>query len=214
MDYKDFIKPGKKVLYVPYFDSMWDAYWDDVKPQVVTIGQYRPYDTDGSMPDPRPEEYDGYHQVEVEEPLEECQLKLARLFPIEQKQDEVLYEGKVYEVYGYATGSGETDYDEDTPYCILKDGDVLRVVEEDDVCSPRSIEDLSEDELKQLWRDIRRGSMYYDDYRNTVDVPDAVAMDAWEDFHNSLYDEYGEGGADEHDTAEKFAEYYCCMIAA
>lgn len=207
MDYKDYIKAGNKVLYVPYFDSMWDAYWNDVKPMVVTIGQYRPYDTDGSMPDPKPEEYDGYHQVEVEENLPDCQLKLARLFPIEQKEDKVLYEGKVYEVYGYSTGSGECDYDEDTDYCILKDGDELKVVEEDDVCSPRSIEELSHDELMTLWGDIRRGSMYTDDYRNTVDVPDDAAMQAWEDFYNELYEEYGEAHADEHDTAEEFADY-------
>lgn len=215
MDYKEFIKPGNKVLYVPYNENWWDAYWSKVKPMVVTIGEYPPYDTDGSMPDPRPEEYEGYHMVEVEErSLEDPQVKLARLFPIEVKRDEVIYEGKVYETYGYATGSGEIDDDCDTPYCILKDGNELKVVEEDDVCSVRYIEDLDEDELKQLWRDIRRGSMYTDDYRNSLDVPDGVAMGAWEDFYNDLCDQYGEDGADEHDTAEAFAEYYYCTIAA
>jgi hypothetical protein len=58
-----------------------------------------------------------------------------------------------------------------------------------------------------LWGDIRRGSMFTDDYRNTVDVPDDVAMQAWEDFYNEQYEEYGEDGADEHDTAEEFADY-------
>lgn len=213
MDYKDYIKAGNKVLYVPYFDSMWDAYWNEVKPMVVTIGEYRPYYTDGT-PDPKPDEYDGCCLVEVEECLEEKQLRLDRLFPIEQKEDSVLYEGKVYDVYGYATGSGDCDYDDDTDYCILKDGDELRVVEEDDVCSPRTIDELSHDELMTLWGDICRGSMYYDDYRNTVDVPDGEAMQAWEDFYNELYDEYGEAHAEEHDTALEFADWYYGLLAA
>jgi DNA polymerase-3 subunit beta len=66
MDYKDYIKAGNKVLYVPYFDSMWDAYWNEVKPMVVTIGEYRPYYTDGT-PDPKPDEYEGCCLVEVED---------------------------------------------------------------------------------------------------------------------------------------------------
>lgn len=212
MDYKDYIKAGNKVLYVPYNENWWIAYWAEVKPMVVTIGEYRPYYTDGT-PDPKPDEYEGCCLVEVEEPLEECQLRLDRLFPIEQKDGEVLYEGKVYDVYGYATGSGDCDYDNDTTYCILKDGDELRVVEEDDVHSPRTIEELSHDELMRLHGDICRGSMYYDDYRNTVDVPDGVAMQAWEDFYNELYEEYGEA-AEEHDTAQEFADCYYGQLAA
>ena len=121
-------------------------------------------------------------------------------------------------MYGYAKGCSDTemDMDEDDPscYCILKDGDALTVVEEDDVCSPRSIEELDHDELMRLWGDIRRGSMYTDDYRNTVDVPDAVAMAAWEDFYNELYEEYGEQEADEHDTAKEFADWYHYQLAA
>lgn len=212
MKYKDFIKPGNKVLYVPYSANWWEAYWNEEKLQVVTIGEYLPYDTNGDY-DPKPDDYEGYHMVEVEEPLADPQIKLARLFAIEQKQDEVLYEGSVYQTYGYATGSGDSDYDCDTAYCILHDGDELKVVLEDDVCSARSIEELDHDELVRLWGDIRRGSIYTDDYRNTVDVPDGVAMAAYEGFYEELYAEYGEQ-ADEHDTAEEFASYFDCVLAA
>jgi len=213
MDYNDYIKAGNKVLYVPYNENWWAAEWNEVKPMVVTIGEYRPYYTDGT-PDPMPDEYEGCCLVEVEERLEDPQLRLDRLFPIEQKEDRVLYEGKVYDVYGYATGNGDCDYDEDTDYCILKDGDELRVVEECDVHSPRTIDELSHDELMTLWGDICRGSMYYDDYRNTVDVPDGEAMQAWEDFYNELYEEYGEEHADEHDTPMEFADWYYGQLAA
>jgi len=213
MEYKDYIKAGNKLLYVPYNKNWWIAEWNEVKPMVVTIGEYRPYYTDGTH-DPMPDEYEGCCLVEVEERLEDPQLRLDRMFPIEQKEDRVLYEGKVYDVYGYATGSGDCDYDEDTDYCILKDGDELKVVEEDDVCSPRTIDELSHDELMTLWGDIRRGSMFYDDYRNTVDVPDGEAMQAWEDFYNELYEEYGEEHADEHDTAQEFADWYYGQLVA
>lgn len=213
MDYKDYIKAGNKALHVPYEHS----WWCDYKPEVVTIGEYRPYYTDGEMSDPSPDEYEGCCLVEVEGTrYDDSQIRLDRLFPIEQKEDEVLYEGKVYEVYGYAKGCSvfERYPDEDglTAYCILKDGDELRVVDEDDVCSPRTIEELSHDELMTLWSDICRGSMYTDDYRNSLDVPDGVAMAAWENFYNELYDEYGEDGAAEHDTAKEFAD--CYQLAA
>lgn len=213
MDYKDYIKAGNKVLYVPYNENWWAAEWNEVKPQVVTIGEYRPYYTNGT-PDPMPDEYEGCCLVEVEEQMEDPQLRLDRLFPIEWKDDEVLYDGKVWPVAGYAEGHGDCDYDGDTRYCILKDSDGYRVVDEDDVHSPRTIDELDHDELQRLWGDIRRGSMFYDDYRNTVDVPDGVAMGAWEDFYNAIYDEYGEAHAEEHDTAKEFADYYYNQLAA
>lgn len=219
MEYKDYIKAGNKVLHVPYIDD-WTWYDQlDARAEVVTIGEYRPYYTDGEMADPRPEGYEGCCRVECDGTKYDCQIRLDRLFPIEQKTDEVLYEGKVREVYGYAKGCGMYDpwlRDEDDAdcYCILKDGDGLQVVSEDDVCSPRTIEDLSHDELQQLWRDICRGSIYTDDYRNTLDVPDEDAMAACEDFYDELRDEYGEDHADEHDTAEEFADWYYCQLAA
>ena len=127
----------------------------------------------------------------------------------------MLYEGKVHEVYGYVQGvRAYRDDEEETNYCILKDGDGLTVVDEDDVHSPVSIDELDCDGLEQLWRDIRRGSMYTDDYRNTLDVPDAEAMAAWESFYHELCEEYGEFGADEHDTAKEFAEWYHCQLVA
>ena len=215
MEYKDYIKAGNKVLHVPYEHSWWCGY----KPEVVTIGEYRPYYTDGEMADPSPDEYEGCCQVEVcDTRYDERQIRLDRLFPIEQKEDKVLYDGKVYEVYGYAQGCSVfecyADEDDMTAYCILKEGDELRVVDEDDVCSPRTIEDLSHDELMTLWGDIVRGSNYTDDYRNSVDVPDDEACDIYEDFWCYLVDEYGEDNAAGHDTAKEFADYFHCQLAA
>lgn len=213
MEYKDYIKAGAKVLHVPYIGD-WSWYDQvDARAEVVTIGEYRPYYTDGEMADPKPEEYEGCCRVECDGTKYDCQIRLDRLFPIEVKEgDTVLYQGKVREVYGYAKGCGMYDrwlMDEDDAetYCILKDGDGWQVVEEDDVCSPRFISDLSQAELERLWCDIVRGSIYTDDYRNTLDVPDEDAMEAWEDFYDCLRDKYGEDGADGHDTAKEFAEW-------
>ena len=213
MEYKDYIKAGEKVLHVPYIGD-WSWYDQvDARAEVVTIGEYRPYYTDGEMADPTPEEYEGCCRVECDGTKYDCQIRLDRLFPIEVKEgDTVLYQGKVREVYGYARGCGMydrwlTDEDDAETYCILKDGEGLTVVEEDDVCSPRSISDLSQAELERLWCDIGRGSIYTDDYRNTLDVPDEDAMAAWEDFYDELREEYGEDGADAHDTPGEFAEW-------
>ena len=219
MEYKEYIKAGNKVLHVPYIDD-WTWYDQmDARAEVVTIGEYRPYYTDGEMSDPTPDEYEGCCRVECDGTKYDCQIRLDRLFPIEQKEDMMLYEGKCYLVYGYAKGCGMYDLwlrDEDDAhsYCFLKDGDGLKVVDEDDVCTPRVIKDLSHDELERLWGDICRGSIYTDDYRNTVDVPDTLAEDAYEEFWRYLVDEYGEDKAEENDTAKEFADYYYGQLAA
>ena len=56
--------------------------------------------------------------------------------------------------------------------------------------------------------------VYTDDYRNTVDVPDTVAEDGYEEFWHYLVVEYGEDNAEEHDTAKEFADYYHEQLAA
>lgn len=208
MEYKDFIVAGNKVLFVPYIDSP----YDDREPMVVTIGEYRPYYTDGDLADPTPDEYDETCRVEVEENLDECQLPLGRLFPIEPSHDKVLYNGQEREVYGRAKGCSlfssycDAEYD----YVILKStyGDELQVIEEDNVDEIRTINDLDHDELKHLFNQICRGSIYLSDYRNSLNVPDEEAMEAWEEFYRAMCDEYGNDHADEHDTAEEFADYY------
>ena len=208
MDYKDFIVAGNKVLFVPCIQSA----LDDRDVMVVTIGKYRPYYTDGDLADPTPDEYNEDCYVEVEENLDECQLPLGRLFPIEPSHDRVLYMGQVREVYGRAKGCSifssysDAKYD----YVILKStyGDELTVVEEEFVNEIRSINDLDEDELKHLFCEICRGSIYLSDYRNSLNVPDEEAMDAWEEFYRAMCDEYGERHADEHDTPQEFAEYF------
>lgn len=213
MDFKDYIKAGNKVLHVPYEWSCLQS----LRPEVVTIGEYKPYYTDGEMADPTPDEYEGCCFVEVTDThYDESHIQLDRLFPIEPKQESVLYNGKVCQTYGYANGCDvcEQYADEDhlTDYCILKKGEELVVVYDDDVCTPRAIEDLTKEELERLHGDIIRGSIYTSDYRNSLDVPDEVAMDGYERFWLYLREKYGENAADEHDSAKEFAECYQSLL--
>ena len=92
MDYKDFIKPGEKVIHFPE-DIDYNLWM--YGPEVVTIGKYRPYYTDGTS-DPKPENYDEICFVEIEGETSwgGSQLSLGSLIPIIEKNNEkVLYCG-------------------------------------------------------------------------------------------------------------------------
>lgn len=177
MDYKDFIKPGEKVIHLP--DRM-DRYLVYYGPQVVTIGQYRPYYTDDT-PDPKPEEYEGHCRVEIEGETDwgESQLSLYSLLPIVKEDDEVVYNGKLYKTYGH---------DEDGDYAVLINEDSmnndveLMVVYADDCSEHRDIDNLSREEYMQLRSQIVVGSIYTSDYINTLGLTS--------DEVQSLSDEY------------------------
>lgn len=70
---------------------------------------------------------------------------------------------------------------------------------------------LSFDDCKKLWREIRKGSMFTCDYRNSLGVFEKTALDYYEGFLEYLVVEYGEEKANKKDTAEEFA-YYCTGI--
>lgn len=92
MEYKDFIKPGNKVIFYPQsFDWDWTA-----EQKIVTIGEYKPYFRDGS-PDPTPENYDDSCYVEIVESIcGERQIRLEDLFPIEPCDKQVVNNGDEY----------------------------------------------------------------------------------------------------------------------
>lgn len=72
----------------------------------------------------------------------------------------------------------------------------------------RDPSELTFDELENLWKEIRRGSIYTSDYRNFQGVYEGIACDCYEGFWASLVDEYKEETeAEKHDTPEEFADY-------
>ena len=87
------------------------------------------------------------------------------------------------------TGRFTTDYRYDDEVVVrLKDEDghvfdaTIRDIEQDvDPCT------LSTEELVKLYGQIRRGSMYYSDYKNTLGVFEATAMDFYEGYEDELY---------------------------
>lgn len=83
--------------------------WYDNKPQVVTLAGYRPYYTDGT-PDPKNDEVNEWCYIETNEYVrDECQLSLKYLFELEEaEEEEVLYDGRMYEVRGKYSTMKET----------------------------------------------------------------------------------------------------------
>lgn len=102
-----------------------------------------------------------------------------------------------------------TNCESDMEFMKLMDenGKVYFVESTDDVEPDRNITDLSRKELVKLWGQIRRGSGYYVDYRNSLGVFENTAMACYEGFWAYLVDEYGEERAEIEDTAENFADY-------
>ncbi len=68
---------------------------------------------------------------------------------------------------------------------------------------------LSEQDVKELFKQIARGSIYYDDYRNSFGVFNHTLSDYYDGFWGKLVSEWGnEDEAEKHDTFEEFY-WYC-----
>lgn len=200
MEYRDFIKKGNKVAFIPSYDRIF-GWGCDVEPQVVTIGEYRPYYTDGS-PDPKPEEYNAYCYVEIEEDVAgECQMKLGELYAIipEKEEKTAVWGTDICKIVG------SVDCLEDDYYVLEDDGE-LKVVPESDFYLERDIRDLSEDELKELRKEIRVGSLFISDYENSFGVNPDYLCAVCEGYLEYLEERYGKEER-KHDTPDEFAWY-------
>lgn len=80
----------------------------------------------------------------------------------------------------------------------------------EDVEPDRDVETLSREELVKLWGEIRKGSIYFKDYQNSLGVFDEVAHDWYVSFWMYLSGEHGEKEVEQKDTAENFADYVLC----
>lgn len=175
MDYKDFIKPGNKVIFYP-MSFEWNNNFD-VDPQVVTIGEYRPYYTDDS-PDPTPEQYCEWCRVEIVENIHgERQIRLEDLFPIEPCDKQVVNNGYEYKQIGK---------NDELEKAVLLDGENWLCLDADTVYDLRSVYDLDREELCRLFNRCSIGSLYLDDYYNEQGVTNQEASDVLEGFGESV----------------------------
>lgn len=87
--------------------------------------------------------------------------------------------------------------------------DLNEIVPLTDVDLPRSIYDLSREELISLRNHICIGSDYFSDYNNDYFIPRDELLSESESFLNSQLEEYGERDYEEHLTADEFADYFC-----
>ena len=212
MEYKDFIKSGNKVAFIPQSYDPFFGWGFNVDPTVVTIGEYPPYFRDGT-PDPPPEEYDRYCYVEIVEDIAgEAQIQLDELFPIIPEEEEkwVIYYTDVCKLVGRVDLDPD-DYSEADNYYVIECDGEWKIVEKNDIELKRTIAELSYDECKQLWEEIRPGSIYLSDYVNTLGITAEDAEVACE----SYGEETGWGNNDNWDevynSPEKFAEYCSCV---
>ena len=70
----------------------------------------------------------------------------------------------------------------------------------------RTINELSYDELKKLYGEIRPGSIYLSDYENSFGVDKQIVSDMCDGYLECLYESYGED-SDAFLAADGFAEY-------
>lgn len=78
-----------------------------------------------------------------------------------------------------------------------------------DIDLPRSIYDLSRDELISLREQICIGSIFFSNFNNDKFVPRDEVLSESESFIDAQHDKYGDEGYDDHLTAEEFADYFC-----
>lgn len=104
--------------------------------------------------------------------------------------------------YGRFTNDFRYEYE---VYVRLKDEDgKIFDTTLDNIEPNRCIADLSDEEFKELWENIRRGSMYMSDYQNSVGVFQNFVYDYYEGFGESLKYEIHEENPDwDWDAVEK-----------
>lgn len=221
MDYKDFIKPGERCVYIPDYKAL--GFWTEYEECIVKIGEYAPYYTDGSA-DPKPEEYNEYCYVEAypeSDKVSEMQFRLNDLHPIKKSGEEknMVYDcnryklvGKVLSIEYKLEDCGLVQSWEPNGYVVLeKDGKWI-VVDEDDCDEERDIYSLDFDELVELRKQICIGSIYIHHYTNSFGVNPNELCELGDEYWSYLCDEYGEENAEENDTPEHFAEYFNCVL--
>ena len=194
------VAEGKECVYDNCSSSDWDWYLN--KPQVVTLAGYRPYYTDGT-PDPKNEEVNEWCYIETNEYVrDECQLPLNYLFELEEAEEkEVMYDCMMYDVRGkYINDEGDEKYvliDKNTEYLF---------VDKDDIQERHDVNLLDEEGYKTLFNEIRRGSFYLGDYKNSVGCTCTDVCSFCDGYYECLYDEFGEEYF-EHDNLESWLKY-------
>ena len=186
------VAKGKECVYDDY----------SVEPQVVTLAGYRPYYTDGT-PDPENDKVNEWCYIETNEYVrDECQLSLNYLFELEEAdEEEVLYDGEIYEVRGKYIND-----EEDEKYVLIDKNTEYLFVDSVDIQERHDVNSLDEESYKTLFNEIGRGSIYLSDYRNSVGCTCEDVCEFCDCYYDWLQDEFGEEYC-EHDTLESWLKY-------
>ena len=193
------VAEGKECVYDEP-NKYWN--WYDNVPQVVTLAGYRPYYTDGT-PDPKNDEVNECCYIETNEYVrDECQLSLNYLFELEEaEEEEVLYDGEMYEVRGKYIND-----EEDEKYVLIDKNTEYLFVDSVDIQERNDVYSLDEDSYKTLFNEIGRGSIYLSDYKNSVGCTCEDVCEFCDCYYDCLQDEFGEEYR-EHDNLESWLKY-------
>lgn len=211
MDYKDFIKPNERVVYMPNWEEL--PWWCDYDNSIVEVGEYKPYYTDGT-PETEENVYEECCMVEChpeDKKIEERQFRLRDLHPIKRadKKKIVIYNGKRRKFIGSVLSFDTDAWDwEENGYSVIEIRDSWKVVDTEDCEEERQLCDLSYEELVELRKQICAGSIYLEHYFNTFGVEAGELSDSCDEYLEYLRNEYGEENADGYDTPEEFANYF------
>lgn len=184
--------------------------YDYPKPGVVTLSGEYPYYTDGRR-DPLPDEVDSDCWIELNEyPDGDCQKSLYDLFEILPADlQKGLYDGYMWNIFGkYINRYG------DEMLILVKEDDFplfdnhteCVIIDATEIEEHKSPYDLNEEEQKTLFNEIRRGSFYYSDYKNSVGCTFEEALSWSDSYYAWLNEEFGDE-ADYHDNLESWLNY-------
>ena len=190
------VAKGKECVYA----TDWDWYYNNAR--IVTLAGYRPYYTDGT-PDPENDEVNEWCYIEVEESVcGESQLSLNYLFELEEAEEkEVLYDSEMYEVRGKYVND-----EEDEKYVLIDKNTEYLFVDSVDIQERNDVNLLDEEGYKTLFNEIRRGSIYLSDYKNSVGCTCDDVSSFCDAYYAWLYEEFGKD-SDEHDKLESWLKY-------
>lgn len=185
------IAKGREVVYHPTDE-------DAGEPEIVRLAGYRPYYRDDS-PDPMcAEECCEWCYIEVDGDLSDSQVCLEDLYALKKfdYEGDFLYCGEEIEVIGTFKIFGDT-----TKY-VFKIDDIVKFVDEEDLEERKNLSDLDDSELKWFYSHCLHGSMYLEDYRNTLGIEVHEASDIADDW----WEHIEEDGADK--TFKEFKNFF------
>lgn len=123
-----------------------------------------------------------------------------------------LHDSEDFPVYARVSGEMQWNRMHVGEFCLIGmtyDDDFINgIIEEDEANKPRHIYELTDNELQELFCQVKGhlGSIYLSDYQNDLRVDENEVCEYMDDYTDGLYEEYGDDWYS-HANAADFADY-------